>query len=104
MPVVLEDSQSGWMQNARLYIAPAHIDRRASGNYLRALNRNGRDNCQALLLSAFHQADKIFADITSECDPPKIAEAEVDDNKWTRPVRRKPAAQAQGHACPRHRH
>jgi len=64
MPVVLEDSQSGWMQNAGLYIAPAYIDRRASGNYLYADDRNGHDNCHALLLSGFHQPDKIVADIT----------------------------------------
>jgi len=96
MPVVLEDSQSGWMQNARLFIVPAHIDRRASGNYLHALDRNSRDNCHALLLSAFQQSDKIFADIT-----PASA---VDDDIRTRPRSPSAAAQTQGHGRRRHRH
>jgi hypothetical protein len=102
MPVVFEDSQLGWMQNARLYIAPAHIDRRVSGNYLHALNRNDRENCHALLVSAFHQPNKIFADITPESDAPKIVD--VDDHASTPRARRNPASQTQGHTRPRHRH
>jgi hypothetical protein len=93
MPVVLEDSQSGWMQNARLYIAPAHIDRRPSGNYLHADDRNGRDNCHALLLSGFHQPDKIIADITPDSESSRI----LNDDSRTRPARRR-------HAHPRDRH
>jgi len=93
MPVVLEDSQSGWMQNARIFVAPAHLDRRASGSYLHADNRNGRDNCQALLLSGFHQSDKIIADITPDSESPRI----LDGDSATRPARR-------SRAGPRHRH
>jgi hypothetical protein len=95
MPVVFEDSRMGWMQNARLYVAPAHIDHRASGNYRYALDRNGHDNCHALLVSAFHQPDKAFADITPDRGINEIA---------TRTMRRNPAAQTQGHKRPRHRH
>jgi hypothetical protein len=34
MPVVVYDSTSGWMESTALYLAPAHIDRRISGNYV----------------------------------------------------------------------
>ncbi|UMB68293.1 hypothetical protein [Mycobacterium paraterrae] len=36
MPIVVEDCQMRWMANAGLYLAPAHIDCRISGNNLRA--------------------------------------------------------------------
>lgn len=103
MPVVLEDSQSGWMQNARLYIAPAHIDRHVSGNYLRARNRKGRDNFHALLISAFRQSDKVFADITPASDSLSILDAEVADERWVRTGGRKSASQPQARARPPHR-
>jgi hypothetical protein len=78
MPVVVEDSKTGWMQNAGLYVAPAHVDRRISGNYLHASHREGdADNCLALLMSGFHQSDEDFVDITPQSGWPKVIDAEL---------------------------
>jgi hypothetical protein len=79
MPVVVEDSTSGWMQNAAMYVAPAHIDRRISGNYLYACHRDDdADNCVALLMSGFAQSDESFVDITPESSWPKVIDAETE--------------------------
>jgi hypothetical protein len=77
MPVVLGDSACGWMENAALYLAPAHIDRRISGNYLHACHLDGADNCQALLVSGFGQLDENVIDISPQLAWPKVIDAEV---------------------------
>src|SRR6202000_2374121 len=41
MPVSIGDSRQGWMENAGLYVAPAHIDRRVSGTYVYARHQDG---------------------------------------------------------------
>jgi len=60
MPIVVDDSSVGWMENATLYLAPRHIDRRISDNFRYARHREGADNSHALLISAFHQSDGGF--------------------------------------------
>lgn len=55
----------GWMENAALYLAPAHIDRCVSGDYLYARHRDGADNCHALLISSLHQCDESVVDVDS---------------------------------------
>ncbi len=77
LPIAVEDSTMGWMENAALYVAPAHIDRRVSGNFLYARHRDGADNCQALLISSLHQSDESVVGLTSE--PPAVIDA--DDAK-----------------------
>ncbi len=77
-PIVLEDSNTGWMENAALYLAPAHIDRRVSGNYLYACHLDGADNCQALLISGFHQSDEGLVEISPHSAWPKVIDAEAD--------------------------
>jgi hypothetical protein len=78
MAIVVEDSETGWMENAALYVAPAHIDRRISGNYLYASHRDGADNCHALLISGFGQSDEDFVDISPQSAWPKVIDAEAD--------------------------
>jgi hypothetical protein len=78
MPIAVEDSKMGWMENAALYLAPAHIDRRVSGNYLYACHRDGADNCHALLISSLHQSDEAFVDITPQPRWPRVIDAEAD--------------------------
>ena len=79
VPVVIEDSKMGWMENAALYLAPAHIDRRISGNYLYAYHRDSSaDNCHALLISGFGQSDEGFVEISPPSAWPKVIDAEAD--------------------------
>jgi hypothetical protein len=77
-PIVLEDSKTGWMENAALYLAPAHIHRRLSGNYLYARHLEGADNCHALLISGFHQSDEGLVEISPRSVWPKVIDAEDD--------------------------
>lgn len=76
MPIAVEDSGMGWMENTALYLAPAHIDRRVSGNYLYACHQDGADNCDALLISSLHQCDESVVDITPEPAWPTVIDAE----------------------------
>jgi hypothetical protein len=78
MPIVVEDSKTGWMENAALYLAPAHIDRRISGNYLYAHHRDAADNCHAVLISGFGQSDEGCVEITPQPAWPKVFDAEDD--------------------------
>jgi hypothetical protein len=78
MPIVLEDSKMGWMENAALYLAPAHIDHRISGNYLYARHQDGTDNCHVLLISGFNQSDEGFVEISPQSAWPKVIDAEAD--------------------------
>lgn len=78
MPVVVEDSKMGWMQNAALYVAPAHIDHCVSGNYLHARHRDDADNCDALLMSGFGQSDEGFVDISPQVAWLKVIDAEAE--------------------------
>jgi hypothetical protein len=78
MPVVVYDSQSGWMENAALYLAPAHIDRRVSGNFVYACHQDEADDCYALLVSGFGHYDDGFVDISPKPDWPNVIDAETD--------------------------
>jgi hypothetical protein len=78
VPVVVEDSEMGWIENAALYIAPAHVDHRVPGNYLYAHHRDSADDCQALLISGFGQSDDGFVDISPQSAWPKVIDAEAD--------------------------
>lgn len=72
MPIIVEDSKMGWMENAALYLAPAHIDHRVSGNYLYARYEDGADNCEALLISGFGQSDDGLLEITPQPSRPTV--------------------------------
>jgi hypothetical protein len=78
MPIVLEDCQMGWMANAALYVAPAHVDYRISGNFLRAHHQDGADNCHALLISSLGQTDQSVIDLTPPTCLPEVIDAEAD--------------------------
>jgi hypothetical protein len=78
LPVVVEDSSAGWMQNAGLYLAPAHFDRRISGTFLHAGHQEGPDDCQALVISAFYQSDPDYLEITGTPMWMPTIDAEVD--------------------------
>jgi hypothetical protein len=78
MPIVVEDSKMGWMENAALYLAPAHIDHRISGNYLYAHHQDGADNCHVLLISGFSQSDEGLVEISPQSAWPKVIDAEAD--------------------------
>ncbi|ORW87918.1 hypothetical protein AWB92_23635 [Mycobacterium sp. IEC1808] len=75
MPIAIEDSHMGWMENTSLYVAPAHVDRRASGNYLYAWHRDDAANCHALLISGLHQSDGRVVDITPDPARPEAMDA-----------------------------
>ncbi|OBF44133.1 hypothetical protein A5787_13725 [Mycobacterium sp. 852002-50816_SCH5313054-b] len=75
MPIAVEDSTMGWMENAALYVAPAHIDQRVSGSYLYARHRDGADNCHALLISSLHQPDERVVDVTPKPAGPEVIAA-----------------------------
>ena len=77
-PIVVDDSSTGWMANAALYLAPAHIDRRISGNFLYALHRDGAENTHTLLISAFQQSDEGFLEISPQSVWPEVIDAGVD--------------------------
>ncbi len=77
MPIILEDCQMGWMANAALYLAPAHVDCRISGNSLRARHQDGADNCHALLITSLGQTDDCIVDLTPKRLWPEIIDAEV---------------------------
>jgi hypothetical protein len=79
MPIAVEDSTMGWMGNAALYLAPAHIDRRVSGNYLYARHADGADNCHALLISSLHQCDAGVVDIGPGPARPTVIDADDAD-------------------------
>jgi hypothetical protein len=79
MRVVVEDSKMGWMGNAALYLVPAHIERRISGNYVYAHHRDTTaDNCHALLISCCGQSDKSFFEISPQPAWPKVIDAEAE--------------------------
>ncbi|BAX94377.1 hypothetical protein [Mycobacterium shigaense] len=78
MPVLLGDSALGWLENAALYVAPAHIDRRISGNYVYARHRDGADNCHALLVSGFGQPDEDVVEISPQPDWPTVIDVEAE--------------------------
>lgn len=78
MPIAVEDSTMGWMENTALYVAPAHIDRRVSGNYLYACHRDDTDNCHALLISSLQQSDASVVDITPQPARPTVIDGEAD--------------------------
>ncbi len=78
MPIVLEDCQMGWMANAALYVAPAHVDCRVSGSFLRAHHLDGADNCHALLISSLGQTDQNIIDLTPQKVRPEVIDAELD--------------------------
>jgi hypothetical protein len=77
-PIAVEDSNTGWMENVALYLAPAHIDRRISGNYLNVRHQEGADNCHALLISGFHQSDEGVVEISPRSAWPKVIDGEDD--------------------------
>jgi hypothetical protein len=78
LPIILEDCQMGWMANAALYVAPAHVDFRISGSFLRAHHEDGADNCHALLISSLGQTDQNVIDLTPHKVGPEVIDAEVD--------------------------
>lgn len=78
MPVVLGDSKLGWMENAALYVAPAHRDRRISGTYVYARHHAGGDNCHALLVSGFGQVDEDVVDISPRLALPTVIDVEPE--------------------------
>jgi hypothetical protein len=78
LPVVVEDSSAGWMQGAGLYLAPAHFDRRTFGTFLHAGHQEGPDDCQALVISAFHQPNPDYLEISESPMWTPTIDAEVD--------------------------
>ncbi|BBX48739.1 hypothetical protein GCM10009641_02150 [Mycobacterium cookii] len=78
VPVVLDDCQMGWMANAGLYLAPAHLDCGITGNHLHARHRDGADNCHALLISGLGQVDPGVVDISPQIAWPEVIDVEVD--------------------------
>lgn len=78
MAIIVEDSKMGWMENAALYLAAAHIDHRISGNYLYARHQDGADNCEALLISGCGQTDEDFVEITPQPAWPKVIDIEAE--------------------------
>ncbi|SPM34612.1 hypothetical protein MRAB57_2432 [Mycobacterium rhizamassiliense] len=81
MPVVLSDSKLGWMENAALYVAPAHRDRRVSGTYIYARHHAGSDNCHALLVSGFGQLDDDVVDISPQLAWPTVIDVEPEPQR-----------------------
>ena len=77
-PIIIEDSRVGWMENAALYLAPAHIDHRVSGNYLYARHEDGADNCEALLVSGFGQSDDGLVEITPQPARPTVIDTDAE--------------------------
>ena len=78
LPVVVEDSSAGWMQGTGLYLAPAHFDHRTSGTFLHAGHEAGPDDCQALVISAFHQSNPDYLEITESPTWTPTIDVEVD--------------------------
>jgi hypothetical protein len=78
MPVIVDDSKSGWMESAALYLAPAHIDRQVSGNYVFARHQDDADDCYALLVSGFDHFADGFVEISPKPDWPKVIDSETD--------------------------
>ena len=78
MPVVVEDSKMGWMQNAALYVAPAHIDHCVSGNYLHARHCDDADNCDALLMSGFGQSGGSLVEVSPQAAWATVIDVEAD--------------------------
>jgi hypothetical protein len=78
VPIVIDDCQMGWMANAALYLAPAHVDCSISGNYLRARHRDDAENCHALLISGLGQIDPNIVDITPQTAWPAVIDVEAD--------------------------
>jgi hypothetical protein len=89
MLVAVEDSSMGWMENAALYVAPAHVDRRISGYYLYAGRHDRADNCYALLISGLHQSDENVVDITPEPARSQLTEADHAAHRTTRKAARR---------------
>ena len=87
VPIVVDDCQMGWMANAALYLAPAHVDRGVTGNYLHAHHRDGGDNCHALLISSLGQVDPGIVDISPKIAWPEVIDAETDSGLPGAPVR-----------------
>ena len=84
VPIVIDDCQMGWMANAALYLAPAHVDRGVTGNYLHEHHRDGADNCHALLISSLGQVDPGIVDISPQIAWPEIIDAEADSERRIR--------------------
>jgi hypothetical protein len=78
LPIVVEDSSTGWMQGTGLYLAPAHFDHRVSGTFLHAGHQEGSDDCQALVISAFYQSNPDYVEITETPMWTPTIDAEVD--------------------------
>jgi hypothetical protein len=89
MLVAVEDSSMGWMQNAALYVAPAHVDRRVSGNYLYACHHERDDNRYALLISGLHQSDETVVAITPEPARSQLTEADHATHRTKRKAARR---------------
>lgn len=77
MPVTVDDSGMGWMQNAALYLAPAHVVRRVSGTYLHQGPEIGGENCRTLVISCCGQLDAEIVDITPEPAWTRVVDAEA---------------------------
>lgn len=79
----------GWMENTSLYIAPAQVDRRVSGNYLHAGHPDDAADCHALLISSLHQSDGRVVDITPEPARPEAMNAYDAGGQTTRRAARR---------------
>jgi hypothetical protein len=97
MPVVVEDCTTGWMENVAMYVAPAHIDRRVSGNYLHPRHQDDADNCHALLVSVFGQSEVDLVDITPPSAWIKVIDAEFDVQQSHASDKTRPIDAALGH-------
>jgi hypothetical protein len=85
IPVVVEDAKAGWMEGVALYLVPAHIERRISGNFVYSGHLDGADNCHALLMSAFGQHDQSVVEITPPPALPKVIDGETETRTAPRP-------------------
>ena len=65
------------MESTGLYLAPAHIDRRISGNYVCARHQDDADDCYALLVSGFDHFDEGFVDVFPMATWLKVIDAET---------------------------
>lgn len=79
MLVTVDDSTMGWMQNAALYLAPAHVTRLVSGTYLQQGPEAGGENCRALVISGCGRLDEDVVDITPEPAWPPVVDAQAEE-------------------------
>jgi hypothetical protein len=89
MLIAVEDSSMGWMENAALYVAPARIERRISGNYLYASHHDRADNRYALLISGLHQSNESVVDITPEPARSQVTDADHAAHRTKRKAARR---------------